>query len=53
MGLSVGDGRILMDEIECYLFVAAKKGSTIGLLSAKGKKAFIVVKVTLKGPVIL
>ena len=35
-----GVGRILMDEIERYLFVAAKKGSTIGLLSAKGKESF-------------
>ena len=35
-----GVGAILMRQIESYLSVAAKKGSTIGLLAAKGKEAF-------------
>jgi len=35
-----GVGSVLMDQIEKYLSVAAKKGSTIGLLAAKGKEAF-------------
>jgi ribosomal protein S18 acetylase RimI-like enzyme len=35
-----GVGSVLMEQIENYLFVAAKKGSTIGLLAAKGKEAF-------------
>ncbi|WP_286235617.1 GNAT family N-acetyltransferase [Thalassotalea sediminis] len=35
-----GLGSILMDHIERYLSVAAKKGATIGLLAAKGKEAF-------------
>jgi ribosomal protein S18 acetylase RimI-like enzyme len=35
-----GIGSAVMTEIENYLSVTAKKGSTIGLLSAKGKEAF-------------
>ena len=35
-----GVGSALMEQIESYLSVAAKKGSTIGLLAAKGKEAF-------------
>jgi len=35
-----GIGSILMKQIESFLSVAAKKGSTIGLLSAKGKETF-------------
>ncbi|MFC1520770.1 GNAT family N-acetyltransferase, partial [Pseudomonadota bacterium] len=35
-----GVGSALMEQIENYLSVAAKKGSTIGLLAAKGKEAF-------------
>jgi ribosomal protein S18 acetylase RimI-like enzyme len=35
-----GIGRSLMSEIERYLSVAAKKGSTIALLAAKGKESF-------------
>jgi ribosomal protein S18 acetylase RimI-like enzyme len=35
-----GVGSVLMEKIESYLSVAAKKGSTIGLLAAKGKEAF-------------
>ncbi len=35
-----GIGRALMAEIERYLLVVAKKGSTIGLLAAKGKESF-------------
>jgi len=32
-----GIGALIMDNIEMYLAGAAKKGATIGLLSAKGK----------------
>lgn len=35
-----GIGHILMTKIECYLLEVAKKGSTIGLLAAKGKEGF-------------
>jgi len=35
-----GIGNILMVQIEAYLLEAAKKGSTIGLLAAKGKESF-------------
>jgi ribosomal protein S18 acetylase RimI-like enzyme len=35
-----GVGSALMEHIENYLSVAAKKGSTIGLFAAKGKEAF-------------
>lgn len=35
-----GIGRALMSEIEHYLSDSAKKGSTIGLLAAKGKESF-------------
>lgn len=35
-----GIGSALMEQIENYLLVAAKKGSTIGLLASKGKEAF-------------
>jgi ribosomal protein S18 acetylase RimI-like enzyme len=35
-----GIGHALMLEIERYLSDAAKKGSTIGLLAAKGKESF-------------
>jgi len=35
-----GVGSTLMEQIENYLLVATKKGSTIGLLAAKGKEAF-------------
>ncbi len=35
-----GVGSALMEQIERYLSVTAKKGSTIGLLAAKGKEAF-------------
>ena len=35
-----GLGTILMHEVENYLSSSAKKGSTIGLLSAKGKEKF-------------
>lgn len=35
-----GVGRALMSEIEHYLSDSAKKGSTIGLLAAKGKESF-------------
>jgi len=35
-----GVGSALMDQIENYLSIAAKKGSTIGLLAAKEKEAF-------------
>ena len=35
-----GIGSALMEKIERYLSVSAKKGSTIGLLAAKGKEAF-------------
>lgn len=35
-----GVGSALMEHIENYLSVAAKKGSTIGLLAAKGKEGF-------------
>jgi ribosomal protein S18 acetylase RimI-like enzyme len=37
---NAGVGSALMMQIENYLFVSAKKGSTIGLLAAKGKEAF-------------
>ena len=37
---NTGVGSALMEQIENYLLVAAKKGSTIGLLAAKGKEAF-------------
>ena len=35
-----GIGSLLMKEIEFYLSTNAKKGSTIGLLAAKGKEDF-------------
>lgn len=35
-----GVGSALMEQIENYLSVAAKKGATIGLLAAKGKEEF-------------
>ena len=35
-----GIGSALMEQIENYLSVAAKKGATIGLLASKGKEAF-------------
>jgi len=35
-----GIGSALMTKIEIYLLVSARKGSTIGLLAAKGKEAF-------------
>lgn len=35
-----GIGSVLMEQIENYLSVAAKKGATIGLLAAKGKEEF-------------
>ena len=35
-----GVGSVLMEQIEGYLSAAAQKGSTIGLLAAKGKEAF-------------
>jgi ribosomal protein S18 acetylase RimI-like enzyme len=35
-----GIGSALMEQIENYLSLAAKKGSTVGLLAAKGKEAF-------------
>ncbi|MBU2923366.1 GNAT family N-acetyltransferase [Colwellia sp. 4_MG-2023] len=37
-----GVGSILMDQIENYLSVAAQKGSTVGLLAAKGKEDFYI-----------
>ena len=37
-----GVGSALMACIENYLSVAAKKGSTIGLLAAKGKESFYI-----------
>lgn len=37
---NTGIGSALMEQIEQYLSIAAKKGSTIGLLAAKGKEAF-------------
>lgn len=37
-----GIGSIVMAQIEGYLGHAAKKGSTIGLLAAKGKEAFYI-----------
>jgi ribosomal protein S18 acetylase RimI-like enzyme len=37
---NAGVGSALMEQIENYLLVAAKKGSTIGLLAAKGKEVF-------------
>jgi ribosomal protein S18 acetylase RimI-like enzyme len=37
-----GVGSALMKEIESYLSVAAEKGSTIGLLAAKGKEEFYI-----------
>lgn len=36
----MGIGSVVMNHIESYLAVSAKKGSTIGLLAAKGKEAF-------------
>ncbi len=36
----LGIGAALMDKIEGYLFESAKKGATIGLLSAQGKESF-------------
>ena len=36
----VGIGSVVMEYIEHYLSVSAKKGSTIGLLAAKEKEAF-------------
>ena len=35
-----GIGAALMEKIENYLLSVAKKGSTIGLLAAKGKESF-------------
>ena len=35
-----GIGNALMAQIENYLFASAKRGSTIGLLAAKGKEGF-------------
>ncbi len=35
-----GLGNTVMEHIEHYLSIAAKKGSTIGLLAAKGKEGF-------------
>ncbi|WOH36368.1 GNAT family N-acetyltransferase [Thalassotalea fonticola] len=35
-----GIGKAVMDHIESYLLEVAKKGSTIGLLAAKGKEEF-------------
>lgn len=35
-----GVGELIMNEIETYLVKVAKKGATIGLLSAKGKENF-------------
>jgi len=35
-----GIGTALMDQIEKYLSITATKGSTIGLLAAKGKETF-------------
>ncbi|WDE08138.1 GNAT family N-acetyltransferase [Thalassomonas viridans] len=35
-----GLGHIIMENIEAYLQKSVKKGSTIGLLAAKGKEAF-------------
>lgn len=37
---NMGLGSVVMQHIESYLAVAAKKGATIGLLAAKGKEAF-------------
>jgi GNAT superfamily N-acetyltransferase len=37
-----GVGSILMDHIEHYLSIAAQKGSTVGLLAAKGKEDFYI-----------
>jgi GNAT superfamily N-acetyltransferase len=37
---NLGLGTIVMDNIEEYLTKVAKTGSTIGLLSAKGKESF-------------
>jgi len=37
---NLGIGSALMKNIENYLFIEAKKGSTIGLLAAKGKEDF-------------
>jgi len=39
---NMGVGSALMIKIENYLSVSARKGSTIGLLAAKGKEAFYV-----------
>jgi ribosomal protein S18 acetylase RimI-like enzyme len=36
----MGVGSVVMKHIEAYLAVSAAKGSTIGLLAAKGKEAF-------------
>ena len=36
----MGIGSVVMKQIESYLLMSAKKGSTIGLLAAKGKEAF-------------
>lgn len=36
----LGLGALVMDNIEAYLSQAAKKGATIGLLSAQGKEDF-------------
>ena len=36
----MGLGSLVMKHIEAFLAVSAKKGSTIGLLAAKGKEAF-------------
>lgn len=35
-----GFGRMLMEKVEEYLFKTCPEGSTVGLLSAKGKEAF-------------
>lgn len=37
---SSGFGAVLMEHIEKYLSVHAKKGATVGLLAAKGKERF-------------
>jgi len=37
---NTGLGNVVMEHIESYLLKAAKKGSTIGLLAAKGKEGF-------------
>jgi len=39
---NMGIGSALMIKIESFLLISARKGSTIGLLAAKGKEAFYV-----------